>query len=261
MAQEKKQKVKVTQLTKERFVNLYLVEYVESGVKWTVASRRSKEELEVVARTPNADAINILPYGRDENGEVVVFMIREFRYPVNGYVYSVPAGLVENGKDEEQTVRAEVFEEIGGKVLSVSCIDRNAYTTPGLTDEKMSFYEAEVELTGTQHLEGTENISLIPMKISEVEKMLENDELLFDVKGKFALRNFVAKHRIRDISATNDELEKTNAVLEQRNSELERENKALAEKNARLEAELKSLKTGKAVDAGKSVSGSGMGKK
>ncbi len=260
MAQDGKQNVKVTQLTKERFVNLFLVEYLDSGVKWTVASRRSVSELEVVSQAKNADAINILPYGYDKNGEIVVFMIREFRYPVNGYVLSVPAGLVEKGKDEEQTVRAEVFEEIGGRVLSVTCVDRNAYTTPGLTDEKMSFYEAEVELAGVQHLESSEQIGIVPMRLSEIESMLENDDLLFDVKGKFALRNFISKHRIREISATNDELEKTNSVLEKRNADLERENKALAEKNARLEAELKSLRAGK-TGAGKPDSGSGKGNK
>ena len=227
---EQKQKVKVTKLTNERFLNLYLVEYPELGVKWTVASRRSEENLEVIANSPTADAINILPYGYDENGKVVVFLIKEFRYPTNCEIYSVPAGLVEKDKDEEETVRSEIFEEIGGKVLSVRKIDSGAYTTPGLTDEKMSFFEAEVELSGTQHLEGTERIKLIPTPLSQVEKMLNDGKHVFDVKGICSLRQFIER---------------------QKNRELLTKNESLENENARLKAELKSLRAGKNVSDGK----------
>lgn len=197
---EKKEKVKITKLTNEKYLNLYTVEYVERGVKWTVASRRNEKELEVLSKLPHADAVNILAYGKDEKGEEVVFLINEFRHPLNAWMYSVPAGLVENGKSEEETVKAEIFEEIGGKVLSVSCTDKNVYTTAGLTDEKLSFYEAEVEISGKQHLESSERIKLVPTSLKKLEKMLDDEKYIFDLKGRYALRLFLEKRKNEKLS-------------------------------------------------------------
>ena len=221
-------KVEVTKLTNERFLNLFLLEYPNLGVKWVVASRRSAENLEAVAKSPTADAINILPYGFDKNGKLLIFLIKEFRYPTNCEIYSVPAGLVERGKNEEETVKTEIYEEIGGKVLSLRKVDSGAYTTPGLT---------EVELSGVQHLERSERIQILPTPIDQVEKMLNDGKHTFDVKGICSLRHFIERQKNKTLLMKNEVLEKNNEDLKKR--------------NASLEAELKKLRASKTVEDGK----------
>lgn len=190
-----KNKPKITKLTNEKFLNLYVFNFEKMKVKWTVASRRCEKSLEAVSKSKNADGVNILPYSYNENGEVIVYLTKEFRYPVNDFVYSTPAGLVENGRSEEETAKAEIFEEIGGEVLNLCCTDRNAYTSVGMTDEKLSFFEAEVRLSGKQHLEGTEKIQVVPVGLSKLEKMLNDEKYLFDLKGRFAIRMFLSKQK------------------------------------------------------------------
>lgn len=212
---KKKSNVKITKLTNEKYLNLFRIEYVESGVKWLVASRRSEGQLDIVSRTKTADAVNILPYSVGKKGDITIYLIKEFRHSIGDFVLSLPAGLVENGRTEEETVKSEIYEEIGGEVLSCRCVDRNAYTSVGLTDEKLSFFEAEVELSGRQHLEKTEVIEIVPVPLSKVEKTLDDKKVEIDLKGRYALRHFVESQKILRLEKEKTELiaklkEKTN---------------------------------------------------
>lgn len=198
--------LKISKLTNEKYLNLFCVEYKKKGIKWLLASRRDADKLEILNKSKNADAVNILPYSVDKNGEIEVYLIREFRHAIGDYIYSVPAGLVENNKTEEQSVKAEIYEEIGGEVVSCKCVDKNVYTTVGLTDEKISFFEAEVKIVGKQHLEKTEEIELVSVPLKKVEKMLDDKKIAIDLKGRYSLRHFVENQKIAKLEKQNAEL-------------------------------------------------------
>lgn len=75
-------------------------------------------------------------------------LIRQFRVAAHlangrGMTVEVVAGLIENG-DEEATVRNELREEAG---LEASRVERLAttLTSPGMTDERVSYWFAEVD--------------------------------------------------------------------------------------------------------------------
>ena len=40
-------------------------------------------------------------------------LIRQYRYPINDYIYEFPAGLVEEGEDFREAASREIFEETG----------------------------------------------------------------------------------------------------------------------------------------------------
>lgn len=229
---QKKEKVNVVQLTNEKYLNLFSVEYAKRGVKWFIASRRKKENLEVLRRSDHADAVSVLPYSKDSGGQMTIYLIKEFRHALNERILSCPAGLVENGKTDEQTVESEIYEEIGGKVLSSTCIGRSLFSTAGLTDEKISFFEAQVRLTGKQHLEKTEDIEIVAVSLDEAQKMLNDDKFVFDAKGKLALSLFLTRLKLDGVLADNQRLEKRKLALE-------KENKKLQEKLEKLEAKSK----------------------
>ena len=91
---------KITQKTENRFVNLYDLDVTHKNGEashYYVASRaRSEEELKIRTGENHPDGVIIYSiYGPDKDK---VVLIRQYRYPIGGYVYEFPAGLVERGE-------------------------------------------------------------------------------------------------------------------------------------------------------------------
>lgn len=96
-----------------------------------------------------------LPHGRDVTLDVVrhprsvvlipipepghVILIRQYRYPVNRWLWELPAGSVDPGEEPEQAARRECHEEIG-QVPSTVVRLAALYPTPGYCDEEMLFF-------------------------------------------------------------------------------------------------------------------------
>ena len=94
----KSQIKKVNPLVVTKFVGLYDVEYKNKENQnrhWMVASRKEQSELEKVYlenKEDKIDAVVIAALHKDENKLVV---IKQYRVPINGYIYELPAGLVD----------------------------------------------------------------------------------------------------------------------------------------------------------------------
>jgi ADP-ribose diphosphatase len=72
-----------------------------------------------------------------ERGKVI--LIRQYRYPVNAFLWELPAGSVDEGESPEQAARRECHEEIGlvpSTIVRLSAL----YPTPGYCDEEMVFF-------------------------------------------------------------------------------------------------------------------------
>ena len=83
------------------------------------------------------EAVAIVPIKDDGN----IVMIKQFRVPVNDWVYEVPAGRVEEGENPEETARRELVEEVGyeaGELVRIASI----YTAPGYSDEVLHIFIA-----------------------------------------------------------------------------------------------------------------------
>ena len=80
--------------------------------RYFVASRaKNVEELKMTTRKNTSDGVIIYSlYG--ENHDRVV-LIRQYRYPIDGYIYELPAGLVDEGEDYHQAAIRELREETG----------------------------------------------------------------------------------------------------------------------------------------------------
>ena len=124
---------KITQKTDNRFVNLYDLDVTHKNGEashYYVASRaRSEKELKIRTGENHPDGVIIYSiYGPDKDK---VVLIRQYRYPIGGYVYEFPAGLVERGEDYREAAIREMHEETGltfttARRRSVRCTRRPA---------------------------------------------------------------------------------------------------------------------------------------
>ena len=75
-----------------------------------MASRREKEELACVTKNhEKADGVMIIPITKE--GEIV--LIKQYRAPIDDYLYEFPAGMVDPGEDFIEAGKRELFEETG----------------------------------------------------------------------------------------------------------------------------------------------------
>ena len=128
-----------------KYISLYNVKYLKKSNKeknWTVASRKKKEVLEGIYfdnEKDKVDAVIICAYHKDSEKLVI---IKEFRVPINKYIYELPAGLVDSDDENfESAVKRELKEETGLDVIEIkkdlSC--NQVYLSPGMTDESAAF--------------------------------------------------------------------------------------------------------------------------
>ena len=106
---------KVTKKTENPYVNLYELDTLNrkgNPGKYYVASRaKSIQTLELTTGSQHSDGVIIYSlYG--ENHDKVV-LVRQYRYAINGYIYELPAGLVEPGEDYHTSAVREMKEETG----------------------------------------------------------------------------------------------------------------------------------------------------
>lgn len=117
--------------------------------------------------------VNVI--ARTKDGQFV--MVRQFRYGLGVTLTELCAGVAEAGETPEQAARRELAEETGytggrWRLLTVSSAN------PGsLNNLSYSFVAEDVELTGGQHLDETEDVEVVLMSLQEVAEMLRRDEL------------------------------------------------------------------------------------
>ena len=88
--------------------------------------------VDVIRHPPSAVIVPV-----PEPGQVI--LIRQYRYPVNQWLWELPAGSVDEGETPEEAARRECHEEIGQVPETVVRLAA-MYPTPGYCDEEMFFF-------------------------------------------------------------------------------------------------------------------------
>ena len=183
-------------LAQTKFLSLYNANYTNKGGNkktWTIATRKSKEALEEQffnGKEDKVDAVVILAYHKDEKKLVA---IKQFRIPLNNYVYELPAGLIDNNDDIISTVKRELKEETGLDLEEVieDKIGQKLYLSPGMTDESVSLVYCTCSgKISDENLEEDEDIETILLSKEDAIKILNSGERC-DIKFFMALQSFV----------------------------------------------------------------------
>ena len=106
---------------------------------------------------------------------------RQFRYPINDYIYEFPAGLVEKGEDATVAAVREMYEETGLTLTPVECeegYNRPFFTTIGMTDESCATVYGYLSGEPTNiHQEASEDIQVILADREECKRILKEENV------------------------------------------------------------------------------------
>ncbi|MDM8533712.1 NUDIX hydrolase [Clostridiaceae bacterium HSG29] len=136
----KNSKIKIGKIKKtERleYLNSFIIEYTgKDNVKrnWELVSRDKIDRLknEILNNKSYSDGVMIFACNR-ERTELVI--LKEFRVSAGKYMYTIPAGLVDNDEKIEIAAIREFKEETGMDIEIVS-IEKERYTSVGIINEK-----------------------------------------------------------------------------------------------------------------------------
>ena len=120
-----------------------------------------------------------------EPGHVV--LIRQYRYPVNRWLWELPAGSVDEGESLEQAARRECHEEIGQWPETVVRLG-SMFPTPGYCDEEMFFFRVS-GLTTPEHeaeVDEDEHIEVRIFTLRDAREMVRSGEIV-DMKTVIGL--------------------------------------------------------------------------
>lgn len=194
-----KPKVKnIEVLAETKYLKLYNAKYTNkqgNDKNWSIASRKNLDELKQKffnGKKDKIDAVLIIPYHVKEDKLVLV---KQFRVPINDYIYELPAGIVDDtDKDFKETVKRELKEETGLNLISIDNQKsiKQAYVSVGMTDESMAvvYCNCDGEVTN-KYLEEDEDIEVILLSKEEARKLL-NSSYNIDVKTFLALQKFIS---------------------------------------------------------------------
>ena len=186
---------RIQKKTDNRFLNFYEFEAIHRDGKvspYYVSSRaRSIEELKAVSRKNNPDGVVLYGVYGEKRDQVV--LIRQYRYPLGGYVYEFPAGLVEEGEDMLQAAIREMYEETGLTFAprEGGSYSRPFFTTIGMTDESCGtvFGYCSGEPTNI-HQEASEEIQVVIADRAECRRILKGENVA--MMCAYMLMHFIA---------------------------------------------------------------------
>ena len=186
----------LTLLAQTKFLSLYDAKYTNKANKenhWIIASRKKYEDLKEQyfnGKKDDIDAVVIAALHKESNKLVLV---KQFRIPLNDYIYELPAGLIDANESIEATLERELKEETGLKLVEINkkLGRRQLYLSGGMTEESAAliYCTCEGEIS-TDYLEDDEDIEPILVDKEEAKKLLESDAKL-DVKAFLTLQSFV----------------------------------------------------------------------
>lgn len=166
-------------LTNNKWLNLYSMKFLNKIGKealWTFVSR--KDIPECLTKDTYPDAVCIVPFIKNEEGETRLVLIKEYRAPINDYEYGFPAGLVED-EDYEETIKRELKEETGLDVVNIDYISNPIYSSAGLTDESVIIAFVIAKGTITDELqEDSEDIEVLSLNFDELKELLKSDKCI-----------------------------------------------------------------------------------
>lgn len=169
------------------WINKYHLHYtLPDGRPYTYegVSRKGPERyeaaLEALGSTgaPDPDAVCIVPLLPDGS----VLLEREFRYPLNSWCVSLPAGLIDAGESLEEAVARELSEETGYRLRddiapAVRPLPQPGFSSTGLTEENVQVVFAQVEPAGEARPDSAELIEPFTVARADLRAFLDANQL------------------------------------------------------------------------------------
>ena len=109
------------------------------------------------------------------NDDEQICLIRQFRHAAGGWIWELPAGLLEPGEPAIKTAERELIEETGVRGCDWQSLGV-ILSTPGFSDEKLHLFSARVQSLGESALEENEFIEVHWVSLSDAVLKAQNGE-------------------------------------------------------------------------------------
>ena len=182
---------KIEKKAGSKFLSFYEMEAVHrdgSSSPYYMASRNDDgSSLTAVTHTVRPNGVTIYSLLEDK-----VVLVRQYRYPLGGYVYEFPAGLVEPGEDIADAAVREMYEETGLVFAPIaSPFSRPYFSSVGMTDESCCLVFGRCQGTPTSiHQENTEDIQVVLADQAECRRILAQEQVA--IQCAYMLMHFVS---------------------------------------------------------------------
>lgn len=185
----------IKKLTDNPFLNMYQIDAIDTKGKdfgYYFASRNDEEHIKI--RTKSIEPEGIVIYAVTTEQEPRLVLIRQYRYPVDDYLYELPAGLVDGGETPGEAAAREMKEETGLDFSEYTggCeyFRRPYFLGPGLTDETDATVYGTVSGSVSDALhEDTEEIQVFLADKEQVRHILKNERV--SMRGAYLMMHFL----------------------------------------------------------------------
>lgn len=181
--------------TNTRFLNFFELsaEHRNGDVHpYYMASRaKNAENLKINTRKNNPDGVIIYSLYGEEHDKVV--LVKQYRYPIDDYIYELPAGLVEPDEDMGTAAVREMFEETGLTFTPLQVPEaytKARYSSIGMTDESCGTVYGYASGTPTNnHQEASEDIQIVLADREECRRILKEENVC--IRCAYMLMHFI----------------------------------------------------------------------
>lgn len=183
-------------LVTTRFLSIYEAIYenkMGNEKTWMITSRKNETSIREQYFNGQVDKTDAVVIAALHKASGKLVLVRQFRVPLNDYVYELPAGLIDPDEEMKKTLTRELKEETGLDLIEIKVplSHSKLYLSPGMTDESVAlmYCLCEGEISKT-YLEEDEDIEAVLVSPKEAEAILKGNHRL-DIKAFLVLQSFV----------------------------------------------------------------------
>ncbi|MCR5101047.1 MAG: NUDIX hydrolase [Butyrivibrio sp.] len=184
--------------TDNKFLNLYEMDALTSSGKpfnYYFATRNTDDNIRIKTRNMIPEGVLIYAIKEDEPDKIL--MVHQYRYPIDDYMYELPAGLIEKGEEASAAAIREVKEETGLDLVVYEGGNpdfRRPYIfAQGFSDETGCCIYGTVHGSISDKLqEDSEDISAFFADKKEVRRILHEEKI--SMRASFLLMNFLGSN-------------------------------------------------------------------
>lgn len=180
---------KITQTSNSLYLNTYEIDYTDKKGNhnaWYAASRRNQSEFlkNFKSKDKSLDAVLMAVYHVELKKLVI---IKQFRVPLNEFIYEIPAGLIDDGETPIQSLKRELKEETGLELVEIVKSKDKIFSSCGLTDECFNIYfvKADGEISNS-YLTDNEQIEILAIDQKDASNMVSNPKKM-DMKALYVI--------------------------------------------------------------------------
>ena len=186
---------RIEKKTDTPYLNFYQLEaeHRDGRISPYYMASRAKDIAHLKSVTGKNTPDGVILYGVYGPEKDKLVLIRQYRYPLGGYVYEFPAGLIEDGEDMLSAGIREMYEETGlsFQPREGGSYSRPFFTTVGMTDESCSMVFGYCSGTPTNaHQDASEEIQVVLADRAECRRILKEENVA--VMCAYMMMHFIA---------------------------------------------------------------------